>query len=367
MRLSAAGGAAFTEYRVDGGEWVRSNNTAGDDPFVTAFTVSAEGEHVVEYRSTNAAGDVEAVQSVAFTIEDAVDPDAPTVQAFADPASGDAPLRVQLSATGLDPQGGALRYRWEFSEGGSTFRQSPVRTYRTPGTYTATVTVTDPQGKTASETVEIVVSERANAAPSVVTAADPVSGRAPLRVRFSAAATDPDGPERDITYLWDFGDDSGSQFGRNVSHTYTEPGTYTATVTATDRQGAFDTDEVTIVVDGPPANQPPTVQIAASPRSGTVPLPVRFTSAASDPEGRALLMVWDFGDGTKGAGPSISHTYRAPGTYTATLTVTDPGGATATASLQITVSGSTARASGAGAGGSRRATPPASRRRAAHG
>ena len=108
VRLSAAGGAAFTEYRVDGGEWVRSENTAGADPFVTAFTVSAEGEHVVEYRSTNAAGDVEAVQSVAFSIEGAEDPDAPMVQAFADPASGDAPLRVQLSATGLDPQGGAL-------------------------------------------------------------------------------------------------------------------------------------------------------------------------------------------------------------------------------------------------------------------
>ena len=143
------------------------------------------------------------------------------------------------------------------------------------------------------------------------------------------------------------------------------PGTYTATVTATDRQGAFDTAEVTIVVDGPPANQPPTVQIAAYPRSGTVPLPVRFTSAARDPEGKGLLMVWDFGDGTKGAGPSISHTYRAPGTYTATLTVTDPGGLTATASLQITVSGSTALATPAPA--SRRATSPASRRRTARG
>ena len=345
VTLSAAGGAAFTEYRVDGGEWVRSENTAGDDPFVTAFTVSAEGEHVVEYRSTNAAGDAEAVRSVAFSIEGSEDPDAPVVQAFADPASGDAPLRVQLSASGLDPQGGALTYRWEFSEGGSTFRQSPVRTYRTPGTYTATVTVTDPQGKTASETVEIVVSERANAAPSVVTAADPTTGRAPLRVRFSANATDPDGPERDITYLWDFGDDAGSQFGRNVSHTYRTPGTYTATVTATDRDGAFDTAEVTIVVDGPPANQPPTVQIAADPRSGTAPLPVRFTSAARDPEGKQLLMVWDFGDGAKAGGPSISHTYRSPGTYTATLTVTDPGGLTATASLQITVSGPTALAS----------------------
>jgi PKD repeat protein len=264
------------------------------------------------------------------------------VQAFADPASGEAPLRVQFSATGLDPQGGALSYRWEFSEGGSSLQQSPARTYDQPGTYTATVTATDPQGKTASDTVEIVVSERANAAPSVEAAADRTTGRAPLRVRFSARATDPDGRERDITYLWDFGDDGATQFGRNAVHTYREPGTYTATVTATDADGAFDTAEVTIVVDGPPANRPPTVQIAATPRSGPAPLPVRFTSAARDPDGTAVSTVWNFGDGVQAGGPSITHTYRTPGTYTATVTVTDPGGETATASVQITVSGAAA-------------------------
>jgi chitodextrinase len=30
--------------------------------------------------------------------------------------------------------------------------------------------------------------------------------------------------------------------------------------------------------------------------------------------------VWDFGDGTNGSGPTPSHTYTAPGTYTVTLT-----------------------------------------------
>ena len=121
------------------------------------------------------------------------------------------------------------------------------------------------------------MSERANAAPTVFAAADPTSGRAPLTVKFEADAFDADGPESEITYLWDFGDEGAAQFGANASHTYRTPGTYTATVTATDADGAFDTEEMTIVVDGPPANQPPTVQIAATPRSGAAPLPVQFS------------------------------------------------------------------------------------------
>jgi PKD repeat protein len=344
VKLSAAGGAAFTEYRVDGGEWVRATNDAGADPFETAFTVSADGVHVVEYRSTDPAGTEEAVRSIAFTIDAGEDPDAPVVQAFADPTSGAAPLDVQFSATAIDPQGGRLIYRWVFSEGGSTLQPSPRRRYEQPGTYTATVTVTDVQGKTASKTVEVVVGERANAAPTVFAAADPTNGRAPLTVRFEADAFDTDGPEGEITYLWDFGDDGAGAFGRNASHTYTKPGTYTATVTATDADGAFDEAEMTIVVDPPPANQTPTVEVAATPRSGTAPLPVQFTSAARDPDGDQLLMVWDFGDGTKGGGPRMAHTYRAAGTYTATLTVSDLGGETASASVEIRVSGPTGRA-----------------------
>jgi PKD repeat protein len=303
---------------------------------------------VVQYRSTDADGNVEETRSVAFSIEeDGGDPDAPTVEAFADPASGEAPLEVQFSATGLDPQGGDLTYHWEFSEGGGTVQQSPTRTYTQAGTYTATVTVTDEQGLTASATVEVEVSERSNAAPSVIAAGDPTTGRAPLTVEFSSLATDPDGPESEITYLWDFGDDGANAFGRDASHTYREPGTYTATVTATDADGAFDTAQVTIVVDGAPANRPPTVQIAATPRAGTAPLPVRFTSVPRDPDGTAVKTVWDFGDGTKAGGANISHTYRTPGTYTATVTVTDPGGETATASVQIRVFDPAARGTAA--------------------
>ncbi len=52
-------------------------------------------------------------------------------------------------------------------------------------------------------------------------AAGPVSGTAPLSVRFSNQSA-----ENSESYYWDFGDGAKS-YEQNPSHTYTEPGTYT--------------------------------------------------------------------------------------------------------------------------------------------
>jgi plastocyanin len=62
-----ASGVDFTEYSVDGGEPVVSDND-DDDPFLTEFTVTGEGEHVVEFASTDNAGNAEETQSVEFEI-----------------------------------------------------------------------------------------------------------------------------------------------------------------------------------------------------------------------------------------------------------------------------------------------------------
>ena len=131
------------------------------------------------------------------------------------------------------------------------------------------LTVTDPEGKSTSKTIQITVHPRGSQAPVVDTVADPVRGQAPLRVRFEAVATDPDGPESQLIYEWDFGDEAGTQFGRVVSHTYTEPGEYQATVKVTDGAGVSTTSEpITIVVEDPPGNRPPTVERGGKPEFG---------------------------------------------------------------------------------------------------
>ncbi|MEO9326258.1 ThuA domain-containing protein [Nocardioides sp. C4-1] len=84
-----------------------------------------------------------------------------------------------------------------------------------------------------------------NSKPQVGAAGTPTQGTGPLTVDFTGSATDFDGDT--LTYAWDFGD-GGTATTLNAQHTYTEAGTYTARLTATDPQGAVGTSTVTIRV-----------------------------------------------------------------------------------------------------------------------
>jgi endonuclease/exonuclease/phosphatase family metal-dependent hydrolase len=109
--------------------------------------------------------------------------------------------------------------------------------------------------------------------------------------------------------------------------------------------GALKNDTVilasTIGTAPPPVNQPPQVTVAAIPTSGIAPLPVSFTSNASDPDGNIASYSWSFGDGQTSTLANPTNTYSSAGTYTARLTVADNSGATASVSCIITVAAPT--------------------------
>ena len=78
----------------------------------------------------------------------------------------------------------------------------------------------------------------------------PTSGQAPLSVSFIEASTDSDGFIADI--FWNFGDGfTNSTEGSNFTvHTYFTPGSYLATLTVTDDDGATDDYSRVITVTG---------------------------------------------------------------------------------------------------------------------
>ncbi|TMB49197.1 MAG: PKD domain-containing protein, partial [Deltaproteobacteria bacterium] len=155
---------------------------------------------------------------------------------------------------------------------------------------------------------------------------------------------DPDGTL--IAYAWTFGD-GGSASGMVTSHTYTTPGTYSVILTVTDNSGLRSSDTAVVSV----ANRPP-VANAGPDQTASVGSAVTFSASGSDPDGTVGSFSWDFGDGTSATGATVSHSYAAPGSYTATLTVMDDRGARATDSALVTVTGSAAPRWVHGLGGS---------------
>jgi glucose/arabinose dehydrogenase len=84
-------------------------------------------------------------------------------------------------------------------------------------------------------------------------------------------------------------------------------------------------------------NQPPVAVASATPRVGTAPLTVAFSSAGSvDPDSQALTYSWTFGDGSSSAQANPTYVYTQTGVYNAQLTVSD--GTTAAVSDLIVIS-----------------------------
>lgn len=81
----------------------------------------------------------------------------PTANMTADPNTGDAPLAVSFRGAGNDPDGSIVSYHWDFGDGATSDDQHATHTYSQPGTYTATLTVTDDAGGKASVSRTITV------------------------------------------------------------------------------------------------------------------------------------------------------------------------------------------------------------------
>ena len=127
------------------------------------------------------------------------------------------------------------------------------------GTYTVSLTVTGPGGSDSeTKTGYIVVGQLP---PIADFSGTPLSGIAPLSVSFSDLSNT-GGPV--TSWSWDFGD-STSSTAQNPSHTYTNPGSYQVSLTATGPGGSDTRVRSDYVVVSYP---PPNAQFFGSPLTG---------------------------------------------------------------------------------------------------
>jgi hypothetical protein len=159
-------------------------------------------------------------------------------------------------------------------------------------------------------------------------------------VAFDAgASSDPDGTIE--SYSWDFGDGSNytetasdapdGAFDGQTTHLYSDNGTFAATLTVTDDDGASDSDTTAIAV----ANVAPSVN-AGEDHSISLGDSLTIVATFDDP-GRVLSESYsatiDWGDGDVTAGVvdvdagtvTANHDYQTAGNFTVVVTATDDG------------------------------------------
>ncbi|RTR39133.1 PKD domain-containing protein [Shewanella canadensis] len=162
---------------------------------------------------------------------------------------GYAPITAFFEGSASTDDIGITGYSWDFGDGNLASGVSPSHEYQAPGEYTVTLTVTDSDNLTDSDTLAIFV---VNNPPIAVANADSYSGTAPHSIQFYSTGSKDQDDLGTITYAWLFGDGNGST-SANPSHLYAAQGTYTPSLTVTDNLGDQDSITLSDVSISPPA------------------------------------------------------------------------------------------------------------------
>jgi PKD repeat protein len=167
---------------------------------------------------------------------------APVVVATASPTSGLGPLTVGFDASkSTDPQNLALSYTWDWGDGtvphgtGAT----PAHTYTAPGTYGATVIVSNGTAQATSVPILITVNTPTPTASFTYT----IDG---LTVNVDASGT-ANPANTTLTYNWDFSDGTMGT-GVKTAHTYSFSSRPYIQLTVTDSAGNKSQYAITVQV-----------------------------------------------------------------------------------------------------------------------
>ncbi|WP_162139849.1 PKD domain-containing protein [Limisalsivibrio acetivorans] len=228
--------------------------------------------------------------------------------------------------------------QWSFGDGGSSTDNPTSHTYSAAGTYSVLVEAYDTAGNYGYDYTTLTV-EQGQTPPSVeiLSPADgsvfTITGTG-IPVTFDGSATDSDGTVSSIN--WSFGD-GGTASIEDPTHEYTTPGTYTVSLTAVDDDNLTSTDSISITIDS--SGTAPTISITEPTDNAEVykGTDVTFKATASDPDGGAVTIGWDFGDGSYGSGAETTHPFNSTGTYTVQAKAEDEDNMTTTASVTIKV------------------------------
>jgi len=216
-------------------------------------------------------------------------------------------------------------FTWDFGDGSPRITAgtaSVFHNYTAPGTYNASLVLTDTAYCNAPDSITIQVRVAALVKAQFTT---PPAGCTPYNAEFTNTSL------AGQSFQWDFGD-GGTSTDINPTHLYSVAGTYTITLIANDPGtcNLIDTTRQTITVaDNPTAN------FSFSPTTPIENTPTSFTNLSS-PD--AVNFIWNFGDGDTLQTTSrlaVLHQYNATGTYNTCLIAINAAGCSDTTCQQV--------------------------------
>ena len=242
---------------------------------------------------------------------------APIIDFSFTPPDGYVPLTVTFTSntTNVD------YYTWDFGDGTTSNSPNPSKTYSTDGIYTVSLTGTGGGGtRTTTKTncIEVV----AIPLPSPNFIATPNTGYATITSMAFTDGTTSNPLYPVTTWLWNFGDSTTST-SQNPTKTYSTPGTYTVSLTATNAGGSATHTKTNYVTVS--AVTIPVASFTITPSSGDIPLTSSFDNTSTGIG--SLTYSWNFGDTTtSNLEDPPAKVYTTKGAYLVSLTASNAGG-----------------------------------------
>ncbi|MCF8371215.1 MAG: PKD domain-containing protein [Bacteroidales bacterium] len=214
---------------------------------------------------------------------------------------------------------------WDFGDGATANNNPTVSHYYSLfGTYTATLTLTDPLHPSCIDSISypIVIN---NCYANAAFTSDPFG----QDVNFHATTTYSFG----YTFIWDYGDGNIDTAGTNVSHTFPSIGSYTVELTVVKNTDSTCTDVESNVITLDSCLAKANFSIIKDQLSVDF-LPTYPIDSTN------YIITWDFGDGASATNLlNPNHVYGSEGTYQVSMVITNlyDTACTDTFSLSLTV------------------------------
>ncbi|MBW7867484.1 MAG: gliding motility-associated C-terminal domain-containing protein [Brumimicrobium sp.] len=287
-------------------------------PVTISGTSDNAGTFTIDHQEAGTYNNFSATENGGCTITSTssvvlTDPTPPTVSAPSDIAIC---VGESVTLTANAPNGGTISWDNGVSNG-VAFVPS------TPGTYTYTVTSTIDN---CVATDAVVVTVEGIPTPDFV--GDKLYGCEPLTVNFISTGSS------GTNCIWNFGDGTTVNSCGAVTHTYSNAGIYTVSLTVTSAAGCTGTITKHNYIEVTPK---PTAAFTADPMVTDIfNTQVNFTNESSN----AHDYIWDFGDGSAlnyQTNPSYTYSDEEPGNYIVTLIATNGDGCSDTARAVIKI------------------------------